>query len=406
MPETERLYYTEPYSSEFSARVIDCLKVNGTTGIVLDRTAFYPEGGGQPSDRGEIDGIAVAAVQEIDGRVVHFLAVPDRLRAGPVVQGRIDWPRRFDHMQQHAGQHILSAAFEKVLDADTVGFHLGEEVVTIDLDRPSLGRDEVQAVEGLANRVIWENRPISARWMTGEDAAALPLRKAPPRGEGIRIVEVQGFDYSPCGGTHPRAAGEIGLVLVRRWEKSRQNTRVEFLCGGRALADYRWKNELVLQEAGIMSVRDRDLGKALSRLREENRELYRDLEAVRNELLDAEAERLLLAAAPQGGYRIVTAILDRKPDALKDLAARIAARGGIALLGSGNDGARLSFACPPSFPPATGLHVGKLLQEAVALVQGKGGGAATAAQGGGPLVEALPAALERAVAVLREILDR
>jgi len=251
---TKRLYYDDSYLRHFTAQVVESTKVKGRPAVILDRTAFYPTSGGQPHDRGLINGIPVInVIERKDGTVVHVLEEP---LPGEVttVEGEIDWERRFDHMQQHTGQHILSQACLQRLKAETVGFHLGADYATIDLNKAPLSEKKLEAAEALANAVVFANRPVVARFVSKEELAAMPLRK-PPAVEGpIRIVTVEGFDWSPCGGTHVRATGEVGVIKIVRYERRGAETRLTFLCGERAWRDYHQKNRLLRRLATRFSV--------------------------------------------------------------------------------------------------------------------------------------------------------
>ena len=238
---TERLYYTDAYLQEFDARVVRVGTHRGRTSVVLDRTAFYPTSGGQPFDTGLLDrSIRVVDVIDDDaGDVVHVVDTPaDALYLGRTVHGNIDWPRRFDHMQQHTGQHVLSAAIERLFSVRTLSFHLGAEASTIDVSR-ELSREELVAAEVDANRAVWENRPVAIRFVDAEEAATLPLRKDPVRGGTLRLVDVESFDLSACGGTHVARTGGIGVIAIGATERFKGGQRVEFFCGGRALMKFR-----------------------------------------------------------------------------------------------------------------------------------------------------------------------
>lgn len=392
---TERLYYTDSYCVHFSARVIEHLTWEGQPAIVLDRTAFYPTSGGQPADRGTLGGVEVVdvAVRD-DGAVVHVLSapLPEAGRGGgrgalpeAEVEGEVDWPRRFDHMQQHTGQHILSAAFEQMLDADTVGFHLGAEVSTVDLNVARLDPAAVTPVEELANLVVWENRPVSARFVGPDELAALPLRH-PPAVEGpVRIVEIANFDVNPCGGTHVTYTGEIGLIKIVRLDYRGNETRIEFLCGRRALRDYRAKNTMVNRLAGLLTVGHRELDQAVGRLQAENKQLRRDLRRARGKLLEAEAIELAKVAVAYGPYRVVRRVWTRgEPEELRALARKLAQHPGvIALLAGIGERTHLCFA----HAEGVDLNVAALLREACAQLGGKGGGQPHLAQGSAPATD-------------------
>lgn len=385
---TERLYYTDSYQTRFTAQVVERLTWDGHPAVVLDRTAFYPTSGGQPSDRGRLGGINVlgAEMRESDGAIVHILEAP---LSEDEVTGEIDWPRRFDHMQQHTGQHLLSAACEQLLDADTVSFHLGAEVSTIDLNVPRLAREALEAMEERVNRVIWENRPVRACFVRPEEVAALPLRR-PPQVEGpIRLVEVAGdeegrpFDLNPCGGTHVARTGEIGLLKVLRLDYRGPETRVEFVCGGRALRDYRLKNETVLSLAAALTVGYRELPEAVGRLQEEARAARRKARSLRERLVEVEAARLTETAVSVGPLRVAWAVEENwDPADLRALAQKVAAHPDtVALVASvGGERVHLCVACAEGVP----ADATALLRAVAEPLGGKGGGQARFAQGSAP----------------------
>lgn len=389
---TDRLFLNDPYLTRFEARVLAERRLSDHPAVVLDRTAFYPEGGGQPSDRGTIGGVALLDVQESDGEVLHALAGPVPLGS---VECLVDWPRRFDHMQQHHGQHLLSAAFESLCRARTVSFHLGEEGCTIDLDLPvsRLGLAALRAAEQAANEVVWRDLPVVARDFSAEELAALPLRKEAVKGS--RVVVVEGFDASPCGGTHPRRTGEVGAVVVVRTVKWGQGTRVEFLCGGRVVKALVTAGDRLSQASQALCCAPAELPAAVARLAEEGSARRKEIDRLVSALAGAEADRL--AAAGEGP---VVAQL-REPFAtasgLRAVGQALASRGRTALLGASGEGtAFLCFARPKG----PGPNLGEILRAAVAQLGGKGGGSPDLAQGGGPEVSRLEEALQGARAKL------
>lgn len=380
---TVRLYYEDPYLVRFSARVVERFDQDGRAAVVLDRTAFYPTGGGQPHDVGRINDVAVVDVveRERDGAVIHLLAA---LLVGDDVEGRVDWDRRFDLMQQHTGQHILSSAFVERLRANTVGFHLSDEYATIDLDRAPLSVEALVEVEALANAIVFENRPSAARWVPDEQVASLPLRKPLAHGGPVRVVEIPDFDCSACGGTHVRATGEVGLIKITRSERRGAETRVEFLCGRRALADYQAKNALLMDLAREYTVGHWELADMVHRMADELKETRRKLRRTRDALLDAEAMVLWHQAAAVGSARVVQACFaERAPDDLKHLAQRLVAYPQtVALLAVGEAGHKGFFTFARSAD--LDLHMGTLVRQACQVIGGGGGGRPAFAQGGGP----------------------
>lgn len=401
---TERLYYDDPYLARFSAHVVERLEWEGRPAVVLDRSALYPTGGGQPHDTGWLDGVAVVDVieRETDGSVLHVLA---GLLESNEVEGQVDWARRFDLMQQHTGQHILSAAFVEILGGNTVGFHLSADYSTIDLDRAPLPDDELAEVEVQANAIIFENRPVVARWVPDEEVAGLPLRKPLAHEGPVRVVEIPGFDCSACGGTHVRAAGEVGLIKITRSERRGADTRVEFLCGGRALADYAAKNALIMGLASEFTVGHREVADMVHRLADDLKDTQRKLRRTRDALLDAEAAALWHQSNPLGQIQVVQACFVGRPlDDVKHLAQRLIARPQtVVLLGVGGEQGEkgsLTFARSADLD----LHMGILVRQACEVIGGRGGGRPEFAQGGGPLGDRVPQALDATIQSLKGLL--
>jgi alanyl-tRNA synthetase len=338
MPATERLYYNDSHLIEFEARVIDRTdRVSGWTALTLDRTAFYPTGGGQPSDTGTLaDARVVECIDDEANEILHVIQgrAPD---VGATVRGRIDWPRRLDHMQQHTGQHILSQAFISLYNAPTRSFRVLHDVCEIDVELTNPTNEIIERAVELANNVIWEDRQITITTATAADAARLPLRKEPSRDGELRLIEIEGFDLTPCGGTHAYRTGEVGMIAVRSWERAKGLTRIEFAAGTRALADYRRANKTARAVAALFSASRDDAAKLSAHLLEENKELchrVRHLEAI---AVSVEAEEIWQTTTPTSdGARIVSRILDgRDPESLKQVAlALISHPKTIALLGS------------------------------------------------------------------------
>jgi len=374
---TDRLYFADPYLTTFSATVLARADRAGHPAVVLDRTAFYPEGGGQPADHGLLDGVAVVDVQsDDDGTVWHILNHP--IEAGQV-EGRIDWVRRFDHMQQHHGQHLLSAAFEELFHLRTVAFHLGVDYATIDLDGEA-DDSQLAAAEERTNQVIWEDRPIEARFVTPEELATIPLRKPPTVEGAVRVVSVPGFDHSACGGTHPRSTGAVGLLHVRRREKRGAETRVEFVCGGRALRDLRRKGAMLARIATSFTVGLDEVEDAIRRTRDQEEASRKRLATVMEDLLGYQA-RELVAAVATGGVPLVRQVRDDLSlDEARTLARAITAGGAVAVIGLAGDKAQVLVARPEGHA----LDCGRLVREALAPLGGRGGGPPAMAQGGVP----------------------
>jgi alanyl-tRNA synthetase len=401
MPATERLYYSDSHLIEFEARVVDTSeRVSGWTAVTLDRTAFYPTGGGQPSDTGTLNGLRVVeCIADEDNGVLHVIqGRPPAI--GATVKGRVDWLRRLDHIQQHTGQHILSQAFVTLFKAPTKGFRVLVDCCEIDVELANPSNEVIERGVELANNVVWEDRLITIQTVTLQEAADLPLRKEPSREGDLRLIEIEGFDLTPCGGTHAFRTGEVGMIAVRSWERAKGLIRIEFVAGMRALADYQRANTTVREVASLFSCAREDAVHLASRMTEENKELHRRVRGLEEIAARVEAEELLAEASPNlAGIRVVTKILDeRDAESLKHLAqALIAHPKAIALLGSRDqDAARLVFARSAD---ASG-DMNALMKEACALLDGRGGGKADMAQGGGKNIERLTEAIERASCLL------
>jgi alanyl-tRNA synthetase len=273
---TERLYFEDARKTEFEARVVERLALEGSPGVVLDRTCFYPESGGQPWDLGTLGGARVLRVVEDGEAIVHVL---EREAPGDVLRGTIDWPRRFDHMQQHTGQHVLSQAFLEAAAGETRSFHLGPEVSTLEIGLAAASDDLVDRVERRANEVVCEDREIRTFFVPAERIGEVPLRR-PPKVQGtIRVVEVRGFDVSACGGTHVGRTGEIGMIKIVGWERIRGNHRFVFVCGGRALAAFEVRARVVRDLVARFNVAPAEIPAQVERMAAEAKAMKRALRA-------------------------------------------------------------------------------------------------------------------------------
>lgn len=375
---TERLYYTDPYLTEFDATITAIEQVDGRPAAILDRTAFYPTSGGQPFDTGRLGEATVVDVVDADGgAIMHVL---DRGVAVGPVHGRIDWARRFEHMQQHTGQHLLSAAFDRLLGVRTESFHLGAAASTIDLARLVSPR-EIDSVEDEANRIVWEDRPIAIRFADAAEAAALPLRKESARAGQLRIIEVEDFDVSACGGTHVARTGAVGIIAVTSSERLRGGSRVEFACGGRALRTFRALRDTTAASVRLISVLPNELPGGIERLQADVKDTRRQLKDAQSRLAVYEAAELAGRAVPCGAARLVVEALDgRDQAALKTIATAIATRPGhIAVLFGVPSPAAVVVARSEGTAFDSGAALKRLLQE----FGGRGGGRQDLAQGGG-----------------------
>ena len=397
----QRLYYEDSYLTKFQAVVMEQSARAGHWHVRLDRTAFYPTSGGQPHDTGTLGGARVLDVYVQDGDVWHVLA--SELKAGANVTGKIDWLRRFDHMQQHCGQHVLSACFEQLLDADTVGFHLGEETSTVDVAIATLDESAAEVIERRANEVIWENRVVRARFVDPDELATIPLRHPPKVERDIRIVTLDEFDDNACGGTHPARTGELGQLKIQRWERLRGGVRIQFVCGLRALTAHSRLTGVTTRLAERLLTSGADLEEAVDRLRANATVAHR----LEGELRQRIAE--LLGAHYAGtaelgerGVRYVCAQTDIvDPGDLKSIANAVAARLGeppyaIALVGTVNGRVHVYATCAGD----TSVDAATVVKDALAVEGGKGGGTVTAAQGSAPATD--DAVEQRLLGRLRE----
>ncbi len=398
MPPTERLYYSDSHLIEFAALVTDKTdRVSGWTAVTLDRTAFYPTGGGQPSDTGTINGERVLeCIDDEENGVLHVIQ-GNAPAIGTTVNGRIDWPRRLDHIQQHTGQHILSQAFVTLFNAPTRGFRMLHDVCEIDVELTNPTNELIERAVELANNVVWEDRQITIKSATPEEAARLPLRKDPAREGELRLIEIEGFDLTPCGGTHAYRTGEVGMIVVPTWERAKGLTRIEFAAGTRALADYRRANSTARAVASLYSASRDDGAKLTARMVEENKQLHRRVRSLEEIATRVEAQELLAAASPNAaGLRVVTHVFEnRDAESLKHIAqALIANPNTIALLGSREkEAARLVFA--RSADASNDMSV--MMRVACELLDGRGGGKPDMAQGGGKHIAKLAEAIDQAV---------
>jgi alanyl-tRNA synthetase len=411
---TERLYYHDSFLYEFDAEVLDLVpapNLDSRSAVILDRTAFYPTSGGQVFDVGWIaraetteasNRLRVAEVMDRDdGQILHVLENAGSIQKGSRVHGLIDADRRRDHMQQHSGQHLLSAAFVRLFNMPTVSFHMGAESCSIDLDTNRLTTAQFEAAEALANDVVTENRAVGVRFVAQEEARRLGPRKLPPvERDQLRLIDVHDFDLTACGGTHVSATGQIGCILLRKTEKTRQGWRVEFVCGKRAVATARRDYTVLTESGGLLSSHIWDIPRQVRKLQEESRASRKSREQLLEELADLCAGRLLVETPESSGRKIVVHIVpDRGLTFIKLLAQRLTRQSAVvvALLGVTSDQPALVFAQSPGLP----FDMGGFMKETLARLGGRGGGSKDMAQGGPAQCDGLEAALRELAARLR-----
>jgi alanyl-tRNA synthetase len=401
---TRKLYWEDAGLSRFTARVMSIARGEGGSEVVLDRTAFYPTGGGQPSDLGRLAGVPLLeATIEDDGRILHRLGGEASFKVGEEIEGEIDRAHRREMIQQHTGQHILSQAFFQLSGAETRGFRITPRGAEIDLTLEASAEEIPAAIaraEDLANEVVFDDREVRLHLLTPEEAAQMPLRKESFVSDCVRVVEIDGFDFSPCGGTHARRTGEVGLIAVRGWERAKRMTRVEFVCGSRARRDYRAAAATADAIARRFSVGREEADQAVARLVERHRALERHARELAALAAQTEAQELLEPISPAPGARVIARIFEgRDLEELKLLAHRLIAHPEvIALLATREDeAARLVFARSPDLT----VDLSAVLRAVCERMGGRGGGRPDFAQGGGPRA----AQLDEALALAREMVD-
>jgi len=403
---TQRLYYHDSLLYGFEAEVRE-LTSSPRPALFLDRTAFYPTSGGQIFDTGTIETeneklkITEVANAE-DGRVVHYLeAPPKEIKPGTKIRGFIDPTRRRDHMQQHTGQHVLSAAFVRLFNMQTVSFHMGDDYCSIDLDTPSINKDQVEQAERLANEIILENRPVAIRFVTRDEAADLGLRKLPPtERDELRLIDIHDFDLSACGGTHVNQTGQIGCILLRKTEKVRQGWRVEFNAGQRAVATARRDFTTLTETASLFSAHVYDVPQQARKSLDEIRSLRKQREQSQEELAEAQAAAFLAETTETNGHKLlIRTFSDLDMNYLKLLAQKVTrlVPNAVTLLATTAPQPALVFAQSAG----QSNDMGALMKETMSKLGGRGGGSKDMAQGGVPNADAVATALQKAAAALK-----
>jgi alanyl-tRNA synthetase len=402
---TDRLYYHDSFLYDFEAEVRDVLDSPRPT-LILDRTAFYPTSGGQVFDTGWITSspntkLRVTEVADAeDGKVLHYVEAVNDIKPGTRVRGQIDATRRRDHMQQHSGQHVLSAAFLRLYNMPTVSFHMADDYCSIDLDTPNLTKEQIESAERQANEIVLENRPVGIRFVTREEAGKLGLRKLPPtERDELRIIDIRDWDLSACGGTHVAQTGQIASVLLRKVEKVRQGWRVEFVAGQRAVATARRDFTTLTETAALFSAHIYDVPQQAEKSLDEVRSLRKHLERTQEELAAAQAATLLAETPEIKGRKIVVQTLsDREMNFVKLLAQKLTrlSPSAVALLATTSPQPSLVFAQSAGQP----FDMGALMKETMTKLNGRGGGSKDLAQGGLTTTEGIAAALTAVAARL------
>jgi len=392
--QTQRLYFDNPYQVKFEARVVMRGIQDGRPALILDQTCFYPESGGQPSDKGTINGVKVIGVLEKGERIVHLLEedIPE-----DEIKGKIDWTTRFDYMQQHSGQHILSQSFYELLEGETLSFHLGEELSTVEIDIREIHDEEIEKVERRANEIVFQDREIKLYFVPEEKSKEIPLRKPPQKKGLIRVVEVSDFDYSACGGTHCRRTGEIGMVKILKWERIRNNLRFDFLCGQRALKDYTWKNRILRQLARQFTVSELQVLSSVEKLFSDTKSQRKRLRKMQEKTAQFEAQEIIGKTKEKIIKEIWT---EKTPEEAKFLALNIARRGDFVVLYALKREKSGHFILAAS--ENLNLDMRELVPLITPLIKGKGGGSPYLVEIAGEETENIKLALNKAYEFVKQ----
>ncbi|MGM0843278.1 MAG: alanyl-tRNA editing protein [Bacillota bacterium] len=393
---TVKQYYQDAYMKNFQTSIQDQHQDDSGWYVVLEQTAFYPTGGGQPHDTGTLKDKRIINVEEVNGEIRHYIEEPFEDISGDV-KGQIDWDRRFDHMQQHAGQHILSAAFEKALQYETISFHLGKEILTIDLDVSDINESDALQAEVLANRIIRESRPIETKWITEAELSDYPLRKQPSVTDEIRLVIIPDFDYNGCGGTHPRSTSEVGAIKILDWEKHKGHIRLQFVCGDRVLNQLHRKHGLLKELTGVLQAPEENMVPTVERMVAKQKEQEKALEGLKEVLLTYEAEGLMGKGTLKKGHSLIkSSYTDRPIQELQRIAQHIVSNKAeaIVFLVVQNDQKLQLVAAKGSIPD---VNLREVAQKVFPLINGKGGGKESFVQGGGEVVMSREELLETLV---------
>jgi len=376
-----KLFYEDAYRQSTITKVVSLAKDQLERWYVtLEETLFYPTGGGQPHDTGVINNVQVTDVEEIDGEIRHYIAEPS-LEVGGSVNIQIDWTRRFDFMQQHAGQHILTATFVELFDIQTTSFHLGKELVTIDLDSKDVSDEQLVEVENLANQLILENRLIETKWVTKDELKAYPIRKDVAVEEDIRLVIIPEFDYNGCGGTHPSSTGQIGSLKILNTEMQKGKIRVHFFCGGRVLQQLHRKQKTLQQVTRLLSASEEGLALAVKVMLDNSMKLEKALEETREQVMNYEVKELL-GGIQQGNMSIERVFHQRPIQELQKLARLTVAQAPncqVIFIAENDDLLQIVLARGTE----NKANMKQLIAQILQLINGKGGGSESFAQGGG-----------------------
>lgn len=402
---TNKVYLENSYLTKIKAIVKDKKIIDNTIHLITNRTIFYPHmSGGQPKDEGHINNVQVLDVYKKDDNIIHILSedIFDE-----EVSLTIDWNTRFDHMQQHTGQHILSAAFNKLFDANTIGFHLGKDYVYIDIDISDITREQIQKVETFANQILFSNFDIKTYYVNKKQLTNLPIKKVPKiNNENIRIVAIDDIDYSPCAGTHNSTTGEVGLIKIRKWEKYKGNIRLEFVCGNRALTDFRWKNDYINSLANFFSTKDDNILNTATKMYEENKLLKKQIKKLNNDLLSFQCNELLSKGKNYDGINLISNIYqDTQFSKIRDIASYITnSPSTLVILGvTSKNKCQIILAKSQNLPD---INIKKVFNQIIPLLKGSGGGNPYMVQGGGQDCQYLSNCIDNGLTLIKEQIEK
>ncbi len=376
---TDLLYYKNAYQVDFEAKVLSIDQLKDRFAIVLDATCFYPEGGGQPADSGWLNEVQVMDVQSNNGEVIHYTEKPVK---GETVRGKIDWEKRFDFMQQHTGQHLLSQSLVRVGKYRTVSVHLGESYTSVEIDASQFSDQEIYSVEKMANDAISNNLPVNTHWVDPSEVHRYHLRKPPPKVEKVRVVEIKGFDASSCGGTHVSRTGEVGIIKIIGQERIRGHVRLLAKIGQRALDDYDKKIRLIQELNRMLSCGDDDIPARVNDLENEVRDLSRELARVQGELMETAAEKAAHNARTIADIEFISSVFeDLNKKAMKSFLDPLLAKRNRIVLIINKDSQQLNWMIGHSLKGELNLNL--LVKPLLPLISGRGGGQPELIQGGG-----------------------
>ena len=391
---TKRIYLESPYKVEFEAQVVEKVIWEQKPALILDQTCFYPESGGQPCDKGTINEVEVLKVLEDEARIIHLLAEDI---SSDKITGKIEWQTRFDHMQQHSGQHILSQSFHELLGAETLSFHLGEAISSVEMDIRKISEEEVENVERRANEIVFQDREIKCYFIPEEKIESVPLRRPPKKKGLIRVVEVSDFDFSACGGTHVRRAGEIGLIKILKLERIRNNVRFEFICGKRTLEDYLWKNRILRELSTRFTVNEGEILNTVEKLSSDLKSQKRKGKKMQEKIAQYEAQEIIQETKEK---IIKELFVDKTPEEVRFLVLNIIRKGDFVVLFGlkGEERGHLILACSENI----NIDMREIVPLVSPLIKGKGGGRSSLVEIAGEEIVNLEQALERAFEFIKK----